>query len=82
MNILSVNCRGCGRPEAVQELHHVVVETKPEVVFLMETRMGEERALGLKRTLGFPNAIVVNSKGLSGGLLLMWWHDVVVAETE
>jgi len=46
----------------------------------METRMGEERALGLKLDLGFPNAIVVKAEGLSGGLMLLWRHDVTVAE--
>jgi hypothetical protein len=80
MNILSLNCRGCGRPEAVQEIHQLVVEKKPAVVFLMETKMGEERALGLARRLSFHNAIVVESEGLSGGLMLMWHGDVTVAE--
>jgi len=42
--------------------------------------MGEERALGLKRDLGFSNAIVVKSEGLSGGLAMFWRQDVVVAE--
>ena len=80
MNLLSVNCRGCGKPEAVQELLHVVEEKQPAVVFLMETRMNEERARGVQRALGFPNAIVVKSEGRSGGLILMWRGDVVVAE--
>uniref|UniRef100_C6JRM0 Uncharacterized protein n=1 Tax=Sorghum bicolor TaxID=4558 RepID=C6JRM0_SORBI len=80
MNVLSLNCRGCGRPEAVQEIHQLVVEKKPAVVFLMETRMGEEKALGLARRLGFQNAIVVKSEGLSGGLMLMWHGNVMVAE--
>ena len=80
MNILSLNCRGCGRPEAVQEIHQLVVEKKPAVVFLMETRMGEERALGLARNLGFQNAIVVKSEGLNSGLMLLCRGDVMVAE--
>ncbi|KAG2539975.1 hypothetical protein PVAP13_9NG509928 [Panicum virgatum] len=80
MSLLSVNCRGCGRPEAVQEFRHLVEERRPSVLFLMETKMGEERALGLKRDLGFPNAIIVKSEGLSGGLALLWRHDVTVAE--
>lgn len=42
--------------------------------------MGEERALGLQRSLGFPNAIVVKLEGLSGGLMLLWQRCVVVAE--
>jgi hypothetical protein len=46
----------------------------------METRMGEERACGLQRALGFPDAIVVKLEGLSGGLVLLWRWVVVVAE--
>lgn len=42
--------------------------------------MGEERALGLKRDLGFANAIIVKSEGLSGGLMLLWRQGVMVAE--
>jgi hypothetical protein len=82
MNLLSVNCRGCGWPEVVQELRLLVEEKKPAVVFLMETRMNEEHALGLQRNLGFLNSIIVKSEseGLSGGLLLLWRRDVVVAE--
>jgi hypothetical protein len=55
-------------------------EKRPTVVFLIETRMGEECAFGLKLNLAFPNAIVVKSEGLSGGLMLLWRRDVVVAE--
>lgn len=58
----------------------MVEEKKPAVVFLMETRMGEDWALGLQRKLGFPNAIVVKSEGQSGGLLLLWRCDVLVVE--
>lgn len=46
----------------------------------METRMGEEHALGLRSELGFHKAIVVKSEGLSGGLALFWRQDVVVYE--
>ncbi|KAG2583695.1 hypothetical protein PVAP13_6KG193318 [Panicum virgatum] len=66
MNLLNVNCRGCGRPKAVQELRHLVEQKKPAVVFLMETRMGEKRALGLRNDLGFQNAIVLRVTGFYG----------------
>lgn len=72
MNLFSANCRGCGRPEAVQELCRLVEEKKPAIVFFMETRMSEERAFGLQRELGFHAAIAVKSEGLSGGFVLMW----------
>jgi hypothetical protein len=52
---------------------------KPTLVFLMETRMNEERALGVMKALGFSNGEVVAAGGLSGGLALFWRRDVVVA---
>lgn len=72
MNCLSVNCRGCGRPEVVQEICHVVESVKPAVVFLMETKMHRDRVMNLKQLLGFQNAEVVSSLGQSGGLMLLW----------
>jgi hypothetical protein len=45
MNCISLNCRGCGPPETVQEIHHLVNDIKPAVVFLMETRMDCDRGL-------------------------------------
>jgi hypothetical protein len=72
MNCISLNCRGCGRPKTVQEIRPLVEEVKPAVVFLMETRLDRERALGLKRKLGFANGEAVSSDGLSGGILLLW----------
>jgi hypothetical protein len=79
MNCLSVNCRGCGRPEVVQEIRHVVESVKTAVVFLMETKMHRDRVMNLKQLLGFQNAEVVSSLGQSGGLMLLWRGDVTVA---
>jgi hypothetical protein len=59
-----------------------VEEVKPAVVFLMETRLDRERALGLKRKLGFANGEAVSSNGLSGGIcffgggILQWLFRV------
>jgi hypothetical protein len=79
MICLSVNCRGGGRPAAVQELGLLVKTWKPAVVFLMETRLSEERAWGLMKSLGYPNGEVAAASGLSGGLALFWKRDVTVA---
>jgi hypothetical protein len=49
------------------------------MVFLMETRLAEERALGVMKALGFPNGEVVSADGLSGGLALFWRRYVVVS---
>lgn len=40
--------------------------------------MGEDYAHVLQQMLGFPNAIIVKSKGLSGGLMLLWHQDVIM----
>jgi hypothetical protein len=79
MNLLRVNCRGCGQPEAVQELHELVEQFRPVVAFLMETQMDEERAFQLRHRLGLHNALAVGAKGLTGGLALFWRGDVTVA---
>jgi phosphoserine phosphatase len=47
MNLLCVNCRGCGQAAAVQELQEVVEQYRPGVVFLSETRLDRDRALAL-----------------------------------
>jgi hypothetical protein len=49
------------------------------VVFLMETRMTEERTSELQHALGFSNGEVIAMSGLSGGLALFWMKDVMVA---
>ena len=36
---------GCGKPEAVLELHQLVKQDRPDIVFLMETKMTVEGAL-------------------------------------
>jgi hypothetical protein len=79
MKYISLNCQGCGRPETVQEIRHLVDEVKPTVVFLMETRLDRDRALRLKGRLGFMDGEAVSSDGFSGGLALLWRGDVTIA---
>jgi hypothetical protein len=78
MKILCLNCRGCGQPEAVQELRLLVEHYRPEIVFLSETKMLAEKAQNLKFCLGYENAKGVNCEGLSGGLVLMWRKGVII----
>jgi hypothetical protein len=49
---------------------------KPMVLFLSKTKMSAQRSQELRWRLGFPNAFGVSSRGLSGGLVLMWKNDV------
>lgn len=70
MNLLCVNCRGCGQPKAVQELREVVEQYRRAVVFLLETRLDKECAMALRFRLGFANAQAVGATGQSGGVVL------------
>lgn len=45
---------------------------KPDLVFLMETKLMSSRASFLKSILGFDSMFVVDSKGRSGVLILLW----------
>jgi len=45
---------------------------KPQLVFIMETRMQQNKADRLRSKLGFDNCFVVDSKGKSGGMMLFW----------
>ena len=75
MNLLSLNCRGCGRFETVQELSSLVKLHCPSVVFLSETKMSDKKAQELRFRFGFAHAFAVKSEGLSGGLVLFWNGD-------
>ncbi|XP_042939417.1 uncharacterized protein LOC122274448 [Carya illinoinensis] len=78
MKTLSWNCRGLGNPRTIQDLCHMVEEKKPNVVFLMETKMKKTKAESLRRRLKFEGCMVVESVGLKGGLMMMWDHMIEV----
>jgi hypothetical protein len=72
MICLSWNCRGLGNPQAVRDLHHLVKEKKPTLVFLMETKFFNKNCDFLRIKLGYDFMFVVDSVGRSGGLILLW----------
>jgi hypothetical protein len=61
MSLLCLNCRGCGRLEAVHEIRSDVDRKHPKVLLLSETRMSASRAQDFGRKLGFWNAFGVSS---------------------
>ena len=71
MKLLSLNCRGLGNPETVQELHDLVKQEAPQVMFLMETwlKVGSMERIRVK--LGFAGSLAVNRVRFGGGLALM-----------
>ena len=71
MKILCLNCRGLGRPEAVQEIRSLIQLHCPWLVFLSETRLFYDHVEGLKKSLGLPFGLGVGSFGRGGGLALL-----------
>ena len=78
MRILSLNCRGLGIPEAIQELHCLISEEDPKVLFLSETKLDRDDFRRLKRKINFQNGFEVPRIGLGAGLALLWWDNMDV----
>jgi hypothetical protein len=75
MNCLSWNGGRLGNPRIVRGLRHLVKNKKPDLVFLMETKLIQNKASFFKAKLGFDNSFMVDSKGHSGGLILLWQSE-------
>ncbi|KAF8412704.1 hypothetical protein HHK36_000672 [Tetracentron sinense] len=76
MRLVSWNCWGLGNPHAVRDLHQLMKEKDPSIMFLMETKMDSKRMTEIKFRLGFHHALVIPSLGKSRGLTLMWKDTV------
>ena len=79
LKILSLNCRGLGIPEAVQELCCLISEEDLKILSLSETKLDSDGCKRLKRKINFQQGCEVPRIGLGGGLALLWrdnveWH--------
>ncbi|XP_042983334.1 uncharacterized protein LOC122312737 [Carya illinoinensis] len=72
MKLLAWNYRGLGNPRTVRELHLLVKEKVPQVVFISETKCNRERVEKIRNILGLTHSFVVDSRGKSGGLAMLW----------
>ncbi|XP_060972489.1 uncharacterized protein LOC115717814 [Cannabis sativa] len=72
MNTLSWNCRGLGNPRACQFLENIVVQKKPNFIFLYETFCKTDIVVRIKHKLGFEGAYCVEVHGHKRGLALLW----------
>ncbi|XP_042939562.1 uncharacterized protein LOC122274604 [Carya illinoinensis] len=76
MNCLAWNCRGLGNPRTVRELHFLVKEKVPRMIFLSETKCKRNKAEKVRNRLGYECSFVVDSIGRSGGLVMMWKQEL------
>lgn len=68
MSILSWNCRGIGTPWADQFLKEIILQKRPNFIFLCETLCKKDKIEKIQKYLGFDGLIVVEAQGHSGGL--------------
>jgi hypothetical protein len=78
MSCLSWNGRGLGNQAAVRELHKVVKQERPSLLFVMETKLSKERVEGLQNSLGFAGCFGASCEGLSRGIAPFWTSEVSV----
>ena len=77
MRIISWNCQGILVTPTVLLLLDIQRRHKPDVFFLFETHLDDEKAEALRRRLGMDEKIVVPSPdGRRGGLLMVWKKEV------
>ena len=72
MRILGWNCRGIYNASTIRALRAQIKGSKPNFVFLSETKANETRMEEVKNAIGFSGKLVVDVKGKAGGLCLMW----------
>lgn len=75
MSLLIWNVRGLGNPRAFTRLRKLLRSSSPDLVLLLETKLAGRRAKFFYRRVGYDNGFHVDSKGKSGGLLVLWKSD-------
>ena len=69
---MSWNCRGLGKSSAILQCQKLAQVYKPDILFLMETKLVEGKGKDVWLRCGFSDGWEVPRVGLSGGLILAW----------
>ncbi|KAL0405816.1 UNVERIFIED_CONTAM: putative ribonuclease H protein [Sesamum latifolium] len=77
MTALAWNYRGLGATSIVHKLGEYIREVRPLIVFLSETKCGQNKFVRVRKRLDM-FGISVPSRGKSGGLALLWDKSIVV----
>lgn len=81
MSTLACNCRGLGNPRAVQFLKDMVIQKRPQLIFLCETLCIKEKVDKVRDLIGFESSFSVDVLGRSGGIAQLWHHENEVSIT-
>ncbi|KAL5576068.1 hypothetical protein UlMin_017767 [Ulmus minor] len=72
MSCIIWNARGLGNPKAIHNLHRLIADEDPSLLFLCETKLVSGHCRNFKYTLGFERCFVQDCIGRKWGLLLLW----------
>lgn len=77
MRLISWNCRGLGRSAAARALRFLVREVNPMGIFLIETKISDDRVQSVFRRLGFSFFVSFPPVRCKGGLAFCWRPGLV-----
>ena len=72
MSCIIWNARGLGNPKAIHNLHRLIADEDPSLLFLCETKLVSGQCRNFKYTFGFEGCFVQDCTGRKGGLILLW----------
>jgi exonuclease III len=76
MRTLGWNCRGICNASTVRALKALIKVYRPEIIFLCETKAGEDRMEEVKRAIGYSGKFTVSARGKSGGICMLWSNTI------
>ncbi|XP_028109543.1 uncharacterized protein LOC114308200 [Camellia sinensis] len=86
MKVLLWNCRRTTNPHFRRHFNNLMVDYRPQLVVLTETRVGGSRGAALCLNLGFSKYHIVETHSFAGGIWLLWndleIHCDIIAQTQ
>lgn len=77
MIIFNWNARGALGKIFARALKEYVHFNNPDVIASKEPRCSGEKANRIIRNLGFQNSLIVEARGYSGGIWILWNDDII-----
>lgn len=75
--------RGASGSEFARTLKEIIRINKPDVLTLQEPRISGSRAQSVIGNLGFQHQIIVEARGFSGGICILWnRHDINISQIQ
>ncbi|PNX95563.1 ribonuclease H, partial [Trifolium pratense] len=77
MKLMSWNCQGLGNPRTVRALKKLIANNKPDIIFLMETKLHNisphfKNNFAATYNIYHVDCTLNGNNGKSGGLILLW----------